>query len=124
MLTLLFKDFKLMFRQDKKLSAKIMSLVVTALFIAAFVALEVFLFTTILGKIKDFVGAPMAFLNLFMFIISLMLIISGVFNANKLFFNEKDIEQLSVHPVSNSSVILSKLVFLLIQHYITSLMFL
>lgn len=123
MLTLLFKDFKLMFRQDKKLSAKIMSLVVTALFIAAFVALEVFLFTTILGKIKDFVGAPMAFLNLFMFIISLMLIISGVFNANKLFFNEKDIEQLSVHPVSNSSVILSKLVFLLIQHYITSLMF-
>ena len=37
--------------------------------------------------------------------------------------DKKDIEQLSTRPVSNSSVILSKLIFLLINHYVTSIIF-
>ena len=43
--------------------------------------------------------------------------------SKKLFFNEKDIEQLSIHPVSNSSIILSKLLFLFVMHYATCLLF-
>ena len=44
-------------------------------------------------------------------------------NATKLFFNEKDIEQLSIHPVSNSSIIISKLLFLFVTHYVTCFIF-
>ena len=62
-------------------------------------------------------------MSLFLFIISIMLIIAGVIRAHKLFFNDKDIEQLSVHPVSNGSIIFSKLIFLFIMHYATSIMF-
>ena len=123
MLNLLYKDFKLMFKTDKKLSARIISTIFTVLFVVVFVAIEVFLFTTIINKTSKFKNADMAFLSLFLFILSIMMIISGLVSANKLFFNEKDIEQLSVHPVSNSSIIFSKLVFLFVMHYITSLIF-
>lgn len=123
MLNLLYKDFKLMFRQDKKLSKRIISGIFSILFIGAFVAIEVYLFITLISKTNKFKGASMTFMSLFLFIISILLIISGVLRANKLFFNEKDIEQLSVHPVSNSSVIFSKLIFLFIMHYTTSIVF-
>ena len=123
MLNLLFKDFKLMFKQEKRLSTRIISGLFTLLFVGSFVAIEVFLFNTIINKISNFSGATEAFLSLFLFIISLLLIISAVVNARKLFFNEKDIEQLSVHPVSNAAVICSKLIFLFVTHYVTSLIF-
>ena len=123
MLNLLNKDFKLMFKQDRPLTQRILALIFKLIFIGAFVTIEVVIFTTILKNIKNFSDAPIAYMNLFLFIISLILIVSGIFNAYKLFFNEKDIEQLSVHPIPNSSIILSKLVFLFFMHYATSLVF-
>ena len=115
MLNLLSKDFKLMFGEGKSLAKRIIQIVFTFFFIAFFIGIEVFLFTTILQKIERFNNAPIAFLNLFLFIISILIIISGIINADKLFFNEKDIEQLSVHPISNSKIVLSKLIFLVIE---------
>lgn len=123
MVTLLAKDFKLLFGKEKSLTKRIISILVSICFIACFIAIEVFLFTTILKKIGKFHQAPIAFMNLFLFIISLLIIISGIFRANKLFFDEKDIEQLSIRPVSNSSIILSKLIFLFITHCGMTLMF-
>ena len=123
MLNLLYKDFKLMFGGSKNLSALIIKLIVGGLFVAIFIAIEIFLFTSILGKIQNFNNASNAFINLFLFIISLMLIVSGVVSANKLFFNDKDIEQLAVHPVSNSAVVTSKLFFLFLMHYATCFLF-
>ena len=123
MLNLLYKDFKLMFRQDKKLSKRIISAIFSLIFLGAFIAIEVYLFTTLISKTNKFKNASMTFMSLFLFIISILLIIAGVIRANKLFFNDKDIEQLSVHPVSNGSIIFSKLIFLFIMHYATSVMF-
>lgn len=123
MITLLSKDFKLLFGKEKSLAKRIFSILVSIFFIACFIGIEVFLFTTILKKIGKFHQAPIAFMNLFLFIISILIIISGIFRANKLFFDEKDIEQLSIHPVGNSSIILSKLIFLFITHCATTLMF-
>ena len=123
MLNLLSKDFKLMFGEGKSLAKRIIQIVFTFFFIAFFIGIEVFLFTTILQKIERFNNAPIAFLNLFLFIISILIIISGIINADKLFFNEKDIEQLSVHPISNSKIVLSKLIFLFLSHYAMSVMF-
>ena len=123
MLTLLVKDFKLLFHTEKKLSGRIISFIVSFLFVASFVAIEVYLFTTILKKIGTFNQAQNAFTNLFLFVISFLLIVSDLLSANKLFFNKKDIEQLSARPIANSEIILSKLIFLFLTHYFTSLIF-
>lgn len=123
MLTLLVKDFKLLFHSEKKLSKRILSIIISLIFVASFVAIEVFIFITILKKIGTFHQAQSAFTNLFLFIISLLLIVSNLLNANKLFFNQKDIEQLSTKPIGNTDIILSKLFFMFITHYVTSLIF-
>lgn len=123
MITLLAKDFKLLFGKDKSLVRKILTTLISFFFITCFIVIEVYLFTTILKKIEHFHQASSAFISLFLFIISIIVMISGIFRAYKLFFNEKDIEQLSSHPVSNSAIILSKLLFLFITHYGLSFMF-
>ncbi len=123
MLNLLVKDFKLLFHSEKKLSTRILSLVLSTFFVGCFVAIEIFLFSTILTKLGSFHQAQDAFTSLFISIVSIILIVFNLFNANKLFFNEKDIEQLSCHPVSNSEIILSKLFFMFLIHCFTSLVF-
>jgi hypothetical protein len=122
-LTLLVKDFRLLFHTEKKLSGRIISFIVAFLFVASFVAIEVYLFTTILKKIGNFNQAQNAFTNLFLFVISMLLIVSDLLSAYKLFFNKKDIEQLSTKPIPNSEIILSKLIFMFSTHYFTSLIF-
>lgn len=123
MLNLLVKDFKLLFHSEKKLSTRILSTILTIFFGGCFVAIEIFIFSTILTKLGSFHLAQDAFTSLFISIVSIILIVFNLFNANKLFSNEKDIEQLSCHPVSNSEIILSKLFFMFIIHCFTSLVF-
>ena len=123
MLNLLSKDFKLLFKKDKKLSKQIIKIVLLLIFVSCFVALEVFLFSSILKKIGSTKDATRAFTSLFLFIISILVVVTDLLNANKLFFNEKDIEQLAVRPVSNTAIILSKLIFLFLMHYAVSFIF-
>lgn len=123
MLNLLIKDFKLMFAGKKDLRLKILSWVFTALILAIFVGVEVFVFTTILGKIKNYENAAISFFTIFLFIISVMMIFTATISAKKLFFNQKDIEQLATYPISNSQKILSKLIFLFVMQYVLNLVF-
>lgn len=122
MLNLLAKDFKLIFGKGGSLSKRIISVLITILFVGAFVGIEVFLYTRILTneQIKSVPNSIMALTNLFLFVISIIIIVSDLVNANKLFFNEKDIEQLSIHPVDEISIIFSKLIFLFFTHYALS----
>ena len=62
-------------------------------------------------------------MTLFLFVISLVLIITGIFQAMKLFFNKRDLEQLSTFPVTNDQIIISKLIFMFLSHYVSSLIF-
>ena len=121
MLNLLAKDFKIMFAKQGKKSKKVLSIIAEVLLFALFVALETFIFTMILKKIKNYNNAPGAFLTIFLTCVSILMIVLNIGRANKLFFNEKDIEQLINHPVSSDEIIISKLILLLITHYITSL---
>ena len=123
MLNLLVKDFKLMYSREKKLSKRILSTLITIIFIGCFIAIETFFFIAILNKITNYNQAPLAFMTLFLFIISIILMITNIFQAMKLFFNKKDIEQLSNYPVTNGQIIFSKLIFLFLNHFITSTMF-
>ncbi|MDD6302840.1 MAG: hypothetical protein PUA56_06055 [Bacillales bacterium] len=123
MLTLLAKDFKLMFGSQKGKKDRILSGLLNILFIGIFIAIETFIYNMILSKLKPYTDAPLAFTTIFLFIITMFMIISGVINAKKLFFNDLDIENLTVLPVSNTSIISSKLIFLFASQFITCLMF-
>ena len=123
MLTLLIKDFKLMFSREKSGAKAVIRTLFLLVFLGAFVSIEIFLFSAVLNKIKNFSGAPKAFMLLFLLVISVFMAISAIFQAKKLFFNEQDIQQLSNHPVTNGKLILSKLIFLFAVQYATSFLF-
>ena len=123
MLNLLIKDFRLMFDKEKSTAAKIITSILSVIFVAIFVVLEIFLYTAVFNKIKIYKNAPQSFMTIFLFVISLLMIIAGVLKAKKLFFNEKDLQQLVNLPVSNSQIIFSKLLFLFVSHYATAFLF-
>ncbi len=123
MLTLLIKDFRLMFSRERSSAKSALKIIFTSLFVLGFVAIEIFLYSALLKKIENFSNAPTSFTLLFLFVISVFMTVSAVFQAKKLFFNEQDVQQLSNHPVTNSKMILSKLIFLVLIHYATSMLF-
>ena len=123
MLNLLAKDFKLIFAKKDSVKRQVLSAIFSVLVIAILIAIETFIFQVILNKIKNYYQAPISFLTLFLFIISILMIAFCVIQARKLFFNKLDMEQLAIHPVSNTSIITSKLLFLFLMHYTTTLMF-
>ncbi|MBQ3572121.1 MAG: hypothetical protein IJA15_04780 [Clostridia bacterium] len=123
MLNLLIKDFKMMFGREKTTAAKVVTSIVSAIFVVCFILLEYILYSAVFGKIKSYENAPQAFVSLLLLIISLLTIVSGLLKAKKLFFNEKDIQQLTNYPVSNAQIIFSKLIFLFLSHYATTFMF-
>lgn len=123
MLTLLIKDFRLMFSKERRNAKSAVKAILLALFIGCFIGIEIFLFSAILKKIENFSEAPSTFTMIFLFVISVFMTASAVFQAKKLFFNEQDIKQLATHPVTNGKMILSKLIFLVFIHYATSFLF-
>lgn len=122
MLDLVIKDFKMMFSKERSPLTAFLGTVLKIIFFLGFIALETFLFVAILKKIKVYDGASLAFINLFLFIISIIMVLLGVLRARKLFFNPKDIEQLSIHPISNTKIVISKLISLFVMHLGTSLL--
>ena len=123
MLTLLIKDFRLIFSRERTGARGVIRALMSVFFIGCFVAIEIFLFSALLSKIQKFSGAPSAFILIFLLALSVFMSVSAVFQAKKLFFNEQDIKQLSNHPISNGKMIASKLIFLFVVQYATSLLF-
>lgn len=123
MLNLLLKDFKLMLGSKQSLSQRIISAIFSVLFFVIFIVVEVFLFKTILQTIGNINGASDAFLTVFLCVTTVIITVSDLFNAKRLFFDGKDIEQLSNRPVTNGQIIMSKLLYLFLIHVATSLMF-
>ena len=122
MLNLIVKDFRLLFSAQGNLRKKLLSILTTVLMMAAVVGIETYIFTTILDKIRVYHNASLPFLTLFLGIISVFMILITTLRANKLFFNQKDIEQLLRRPVSGAQIVISKLVFLFCTHYVMSLL--
>lgn len=118
MLTLIAKDFKLLFSAEGSVKKRLLSTLATVLMAAFAVGIELFIFTTILDKIRQYHNASIPFLTLFLFIISCLMILLDTMQASKLFFNEKDNEQLVRRPVTNGQIVSSKLVFLFFSHYV------
>ena len=118
MLTLIAKDFKLLFSAEGSVKKRLLSALATVLMAAFAVGIELFIFTAILSKIQKYNNASLPFLTLFLFIISCLMILIDTVGAAKLFFNEKDNEQLLRRPITNGQIVSSKLVFLFCSHYV------
>ena len=123
MLALLYKDFKLIFASGKVGKWRIVSYIINVLIVALFIAIETFIVSNILAKLKTYFNAPLAFLSIALFILSVFMILICLAQAKKLFFNDKDMSNLVMLPVKNSQIILSKLIFLFILQYVAGLMF-
>ncbi|MBQ9785546.1 MAG: hypothetical protein IJW29_08590 [Clostridia bacterium] len=118
MLSLIAKDFKLLFASHGSAKKRVLSAITSVLMIAVIIAIELFLFTTILKNVRQFNNASLPILTLFLFVISCLMILINTVRANQLFFNPKDIEQLVRRPVSNGQIVASKLIFLFASHYV------
>ena len=124
MLTLIAKDFKLMFQGNStNKTSKFLSLLFTLIVGVGFIVIEVYLFQAIFNKLKSINQASSSYFSLFLFVVSTALTVFALFTAKKLFFNEEDNTKLQSLPVSNSKVVLSKLFFMFITMYFMNLVF-
>lgn len=123
MFNLLLKDIRIMIGKKTTIGRRLASASFVVFVFACFIGLEIYLFSGILSKISDIKGAPDAFLCVFLFIVTCFMTVTDLFTAKKLFFDAKDIEMLSVRPVTNGQIISSKLITLFATHYITAFMF-
>ena len=122
MKTLLLKDFRLFF-SGGSLKKKILTLGIKLLFALVFVAILLFMLIGILNKIKVYENAEQSLMSLFLFVISVVLILSFTIRANKLFFNRNDIELTSKFPIKNRDIIISKLIFLFGYYFVANFIF-
>ena len=123
MLSLIAKDFKLMFSKSGNRLNRLLSLFFNIVISLLFVAIETFIFINIMKKISIYPGANLIFFIIFLAVITVLLTIVCIFSGQKLFFNEEDNNQLSHLPISNEKKILSKLFFLIITMYVLNLIF-
>ncbi|MCR5461825.1 MAG: hypothetical protein K6E87_02030 [bacterium] len=78
---------------------------------------------SILKKIIVYENAEQSFMSLCLFIISMILALSFMVRANKLFFNKNDIELTAKFPIRNREIIISKLIFLFGNYFVVSFLF-
>ena len=122
MKSLILKDFRLFFSGGsfKKIIATIG---IKLLFSLIFVAILLYMLTSILKKIMVYENAEPSFMSLCLFIISMILALSFMVRANKLFFNKNDIELTAKFPIRNREIIISKLIFLFGNYFVVSFLF-
>ncbi|MCH5163789.1 MAG: hypothetical protein J1F36_02100 [Clostridiales bacterium] len=123
MLALLYKDFKLIFASGKAGKWRIVSYIINVLIIAMFIIIETLIVSGLLKKLSSYVNAPLALLSIALFIVSVLMIFVCLTQAKKLFFNDKDVSNLSTLPIKNAHIIMSKLLFLFLMQYVMGLMF-
>lgn len=123
MLALLQKDFKLLFSGGKVGNWRAVSYVLNFFLVALFITVEIFVVSGVLKRLQTYDRAPLAFLSIALFIVSVIMTLICLIQAKKLFFNDKDMSNLAMMPIRNSQIILSKLFFLFLFQYIMGLLF-
>lgn len=124
MLSLIAKDFKLLFQGNytNKLG-KLLSIVFTIVIGVLLIVIETYVFRAIFVKIKDVKDASLAYFSVFLFIVSTLLTVFAIVICKRLFFNKNDSVKLQSLPISNFKLVVSKLFFLFITMYFVNLVF-
>ena len=124
MLSLIAKDFKLLFSgNSQNKMGKFLSYLFAFVVAILFIVIEVYLFQAIFNKMEAIKGASSSYFSLFLFIISTLLTVFCVFTSMRLFFNSEDNNKLAALPISDAKIVLSKLIFLFITMYAMNLTF-
>ena len=118
MLSLLAKDFRLLFSSSESGKKKVITAITSLLFLALFRTVEVFLFVGVLQKLKSYPDVPFAYRTLFLFVLSLARIVSLLRKCEKLFYRGEDLTQLSTLPVRVSTRFFSKLITVFLYQWL------
>ena len=122
MLNLIAKDLKILLgRGQGKQQALRLVLVIVA--IAFLVYMETYVYREILGHLMTYEGAPISFTAVFLFILSMIMILSAMAQSEKLFFNASEAREMAPYPVSNAKIISSKLLLLFLTQFVLNFVF-
>jgi len=123
LIELIYKEFKneLNITSENKV-IKIFNILLKLVFISLFISLEVFIFLSVDKKISNYSSyGTYDFLLFFLFIMMVITIFSSLLKARKVLFNKLDSEVLFILPISNSTLVFSKLVFIYIKSVLLNL---
>lgn len=110
-LNLVLKEFRNGALVTKLKKKNFLSVILNVLVSIAFVILEVYLFKMLNAKLSAFEGASIAFLNIFLFAISVIIILYQTTIVRKTLYSKEDNDILINKPVSPVMNMLAKIVF-------------
>ena len=121
MLNLMAKDIKLLF--GGKSSPKQAAIRALGGFfgLVLLLMIETYVYREILSKLSVYPNAPRAFTTLFLFILSILMMLFCLFQSEKLFYDEQDKADTSTLPISPAKRIASKLILLFAIQYVVGL---
>ena len=90
MLNLIAKDIKLLFGGKSSPRTAAIRFIGLFLVMGLLIFVETYVYREILDKLSSFPNAPRSFTTLFLFVISLLLIVNCLFQGEKLFYDEED----------------------------------
>ncbi len=113
---LIYKEFKNERIVSENKLASVFSILLKLIFVGLFIALEVYIFLSLDKKITEYSSyGTYDFLIFFLFIMMLISIASSLFKASKVLFNKEDKRLLFPLPISESTIIFSKVTFIYLK---------
>ena len=122
MLNLIAKDIKLLFGRGQG-KRQIARFVLIALAIGFLVYMETYIYREILSHLTSYEGAAVNFTAVFLFIVSMLMIVSSLVQAERLFFDATEIREMAPFPVSSAKIIFSKLLLLFLTQFVLNFIF-
>ena len=121
-LELIYKEFKKERNFSKDKTKAFALLLLKLVFVGLFIALEVFIFLSLDKKIEKYSPhGTYDFLVLFMFALELVAIVSSVIKARKVLFEKEDSRILMPLPISEGTIIASKITYIYIKEILLNL---
>lgn len=121
MIELIKKDFLLLLPERKK--GRVTDILFTIVFLALFLLLEVFLFSSVMAKVEMYDNMPECIFTAFLLLVLVGMTISGLSHAERLFFQTKDMRLVCVIPVPLYKILLSKATVFFVTEWLTTFLF-
>ena len=121
MLNLIAKDIKLLFGGKSSPRTAAIRFIGLLLVMGLLIFVETYVYREILDKLSSFPNAPRSFTTLFLFVISLLLIVNCLFQGEKLFYDEEDRKDTATLPITPAKRMLSKFVLLFLIQFVMGL---
>ena len=123
MLTLLTKDIRALFTRGQKGDGHVLKAIVTLVCALLFALLEYGLMFALFSRAQSLISAPITLATAILTLISVIMTVVAFVRASKLFFDRRDVQQVSIRPVSSVIVTTSRLIALAVIHCATAMIF-